>query len=54
MVAALDEAVGNITDALHNRGFMQNALVIFTTDVSFCKTFSIIYNVLRNRLFEYF
>lgn len=34
MVAALDEAVGNITTALEERGFMKNALLIFTTDVS--------------------
>lgn len=34
MVSALDEAVGNITDALRFRGFLQNALIVFTTDVS--------------------
>lgn len=35
MIAALDEAIGNITDALYEQGFMDNALIIFTTDVSF-------------------
>ena len=34
MVSALDEAVGNITDALRKRGFMNNSLIVFTTDVS--------------------
>ena len=34
MVAILDEAIGNVTDMLERRGFMDNALVIFTTDVS--------------------
>ena len=34
MVSAVDEAVGNITTALKERGFMDNALLIFTTDVS--------------------
>ena len=34
MVSALDEAVGNITDALRKRGFMKNALIVFITDVS--------------------
>lgn len=34
MVAALDLAIGNITDALYEGGFMDNALIIFTTDVS--------------------
>ncbi|WAR29518.1 ARSB-like protein [Mya arenaria] len=32
MVSALDEAVGNITTALRDRGFMDNALIVFTTD----------------------
>ncbi|WAR29522.1 ARSB-like protein [Mya arenaria] len=32
MVSALDEAVGNITSALRDRGFMDNALIVFTTD----------------------
>ena len=36
MIAALDEAVGNITDALRDKGFMDNALIIFTTDVRLC------------------
>lgn len=34
MVSALDEAVGNITDALRRRGFMNDTLIVFTTDVS--------------------
>ena len=34
MVSALDEAVGNITDALRKRGYMNNALIVFITDVS--------------------
>ncbi|XP_052787636.1 arylsulfatase I-like [Mya arenaria] len=32
MVSALDEAVGNITSALRDRGFMDNALIVFTSD----------------------
>ncbi|XP_052786414.1 arylsulfatase B-like [Mya arenaria] len=32
MVSALDEAVGNITSALRDRGFMDNAIIVFTTD----------------------
>lgn len=32
MVSALDEAVGNITAALKARGFLDNALLVFTTD----------------------
>jgi hypothetical protein len=34
MVSALDEAVGNITGALEAKGFMDNAVIVFTTDVS--------------------
>lgn len=34
MVAILDEAIGNITGLLDTRGFMENILIIFTTDVS--------------------
>jgi hypothetical protein len=34
MVSALDEAVGNITGALEANGFMDNAVIVFTTDVS--------------------
>ena len=34
MVSALDEAVGNVTEALKQRGFLDNALIVFTTDVS--------------------
>ncbi|XP_060599619.1 arylsulfatase J-like [Ruditapes philippinarum] len=32
MVSALDEAVGNITGALEANGFMDNAVIVFTTD----------------------
>ena len=35
MVSALDEAIGNITVALEEGGFMENALIVFTTDVSY-------------------
>lgn len=35
MVVAMDETVGNITDALKQKGFMDNALLVFTTDVRF-------------------
>ena len=35
MVSALDEAVGNITSVLKERGFLDNALIVFTTDVSY-------------------
>lgn len=33
MIAALDEAFGNITSLLDSMGFMDNMLLIFTTDV---------------------
>lgn len=32
MVSALDEAVGNITEALRFRGFLKNAIIVFTAD----------------------
>ncbi|KAJ8297959.1 hypothetical protein KUTeg_024490 [Tegillarca granosa] len=32
MVTILDEAVGNVTQALESRGFMNNALIVFTSD----------------------
>ena len=35
MVSALDEAVGNITSVLKERGFLDNAVLVFTTDVSY-------------------
>lgn len=34
MVAVLDEAFGNITSLLSTLGYMDNILLIFTTDVS--------------------
>ena len=32
MVSALDESVGNITRALHDRGMLENTIIVFTTD----------------------
>ncbi|XP_067658829.1 arylsulfatase B-like [Haliotis asinina] len=32
MVSALDEAVGNVTQALKDRGLFENTLILFTTD----------------------
>ena len=40
MVSALDEAVGNITDALRKRGYMNNSLIVFTSDVSRTQIFT--------------
>ena len=34
MVSALDEAVGNVTDAWKEKGLYNNSVIIFTTDVS--------------------
>ena len=34
MVSALDEAIGNITDALKEKGMFENTLILFTADVS--------------------
>ena len=38
MVSALDEAVGNITSVLKDRGFLNNTLIVFTADVSMTPT----------------
>ena len=32
MVSALDEAVGNITETLHEQGMLNNSIIVFTTD----------------------
>jgi arylsulfatase A-like enzyme len=32
MVSALDDAVGNITQALHKRGMLNNTIIAFSTD----------------------
>jgi arylsulfatase B/arylsulfatase I/J len=32
MVSAMDEAVGNITEALHKKGIMDNTVIIFSSD----------------------
>lgn len=32
MVAALDDAVGNVTAALERRGILDNTIIIFSTD----------------------
>jgi len=34
LVAALDDTVKNVTEALKEKGFMDNAILVFTTDVS--------------------
>ena len=34
MVSVLDEAFGNVTTALEQRGLLDNTLLIFTSDVS--------------------
>ena len=41
MVSALDEAVGNITSVLKERGFLDNALIVFTTDVSYSSSINL-------------
>jgi arylsulfatase A-like enzyme len=35
MVSVLDEAFANVTSALERRGMLDNAVIIFTSDVSF-------------------
>jgi arylsulfatase B len=32
MASALDDSVGNITRALHNRGMLNNTVIVFSTD----------------------
>ena len=34
MVTAMDEAIGNVTKALQETGIMDDAVIIFTTDVN--------------------
>ena len=34
MVSAMDEAIGNITEALKAQGMFENTLILFTADVS--------------------
>ena len=34
MIAALDEAIGNITSLMEQKGYFDNMLMIFTSDVS--------------------
>ena len=40
MIAAMDSAIGSITDLMETRGYLDNMLMIFTTDVS-CPLFSV-------------
>ena len=32
MVSALDDSVGNVTRALHERGMLNNTIIVFSTD----------------------
>ena len=32
MVSCLDSAVGNVTKALHNKGMLDNSVIVFSTD----------------------
>jgi len=32
MMSALDDSVGNVTRALHQRGMLNNTIIIFSTD----------------------
>ena len=50
MVSALDEAVGNITSVLKDRGFLNNALIVFTADVSITSIINL--STIKPRKFE--
>ena len=32
MTAVLDESIGNVTKTLHEKGILENSVIIFTTD----------------------
>ena len=32
MVSAMDDAIGNVTATLHERGLLNNSVIIFSTD----------------------
>jgi len=32
MLSALDDSVGNVTRALHQRGMLNNTIIVFSTD----------------------
>ena len=34
MITALDEAIGNVTQALKENALLDNTLIVFTSDVS--------------------
>lgn len=34
MVTAMDDAIGQVTRALEDNGYMDNLIIVFTTDVS--------------------
>ena len=33
MVTAMDDAVGNVTETLRERGMLENTIILFTADV---------------------